>query len=66
MFKTRKMSVRRGIALGSLFGYLIGLMLLFSFTFNSALIVCSISVVSGVGIGLFVNFLYNLEYNKRI
>ncbi len=66
MFKTRKMSVRRGIALGAVFGYLIGLMVLFSFTFDSALVVCSISVVGGIFIGLFVNFLYNLEYNKRL
>ena len=40
MFKTRKMSVKRGIALGGMIGYLIGLMVLFSFTFDSALTVC--------------------------
>ncbi len=66
MFRELKMSVKRGIALGSITGYLFGIMTLFLFNLNNALLVCSIGILIGLVIGLFINFLYNLFYNKKV
>ena len=54
MFRELKMSVKRGIALGSITGYLFGIMTLFLFDLNNALLVCSIGILIGLVIGAVV------------
>lgn len=66
MFKERKMSVKRGIALGCSVGYLFSIMVLFLFELNNALLTSCIGILIGVVIGLLINFAYNTLYNSEL
>lgn len=66
MFKERKMSVKRGIALGCSVGYLFSIMILFLFELKNAMLTCSIGILIGIIIGLLINFLYNTLYNSEL
>lgn len=66
MLKHKKMSVKHGIALGSIFGYLIGIIVLFGFNFKNASLVCLTCISVGLIVGLLIQFIYNTNYNKNI
>ena len=66
MLKQKKMCVKHGVALGSIFGYLFGIILLFGFDLKNASVVCLTTISLGLIIGLLINFIYNTNYNKNI
>ena len=66
MLKQKKMCVKHGVALGSIFGYLLGIILFFGFDLKYASVVCLTTISLGLILGLLINFIYNTYYNKNI